>query len=205
MDVKLALSPNEDGMERKRLLWERFIICNYFMPPSCCGISPTSKFWLTSRLWRDCKLPISEGMLPWSIFLLRFRNKNFEHCPSCLGIKPLRLFAAKLQCSKEVWAMTSGTPDPQESFPPDDLKRGQGCLALLRCQFQVVYYQKSCCWRFLGLSSYDIAPTLMKAHHTNYYYSNQYNLSLGRCQNLLLYFLLDGFHQAEPKWDYCIF
>ena len=44
----------------------------------------------------------------------------------------------------------------------------------------------------------------MKAHHTDYYYSNQYNLSLGRCQNLLLYFLSDGF-QPNPNETAAIF
>ena len=39
--------------------------------------------------------------------------------------------------------MTSGTPDPLESFQLEELKRGYGHLALLRCQVQVVSYQKS--------------------------------------------------------------
>ena len=157
MDAKLAISSNVDRMEL-----ERFNFSNCFIPPSFCGTSPTSKFWLTSRTWRDYKLPILEGILPSSIFCSNSKTlilstlqvvwgSSHSDCllPSYNGLKWIAFqflnecYLRVGYCSKKVWEITSGTTDPLESFQLEELERGHGHLALLRCQVQVVSYQKS--------------------------------------------------------------
>ncbi|KAF6140585.1 hypothetical protein GIB67_013878 [Kingdonia uniflora] len=61
-------------------------------------------------------LPISEGMVPLNVFLLKFMDSSLEKFPNNLGIGPLRLLDDTSRCASLDRLPTSEGNKPESSF-----------------------------------------------------------------------------------------